>query len=73
MLDRSLNSSLDGPPFGRDDQLAAGWAVSPGLVAYPAAVAAMATFYQEPESEDTIHKTVIRLLAIRYALNQSEP
>ena len=28
-----------------------------------AAVAAMATFYQEPESEDTIHKTVIRLLA----------
>ena len=28
-----------------------------------AAVAAMATFYQEPESDDTIHKTVIRLLA----------
>jgi citrate synthase len=28
-----------------------------------AAVAAMATFYQEPESEDTIHKTMIRLLA----------
>src|SRR5262247_2898359 len=25
-----------------------------------AAVAAMATFYQEPESDDTIHKTVIR-------------
>lgn len=41
MLDRSLNSSLDRPPFGRDDQLAAGWAVSPGLVDYPAAVAAM--------------------------------
>jgi citrate synthase len=28
-----------------------------------AAIAAMATFYQEPESDDTIHKTVIRLLA----------
>jgi citrate synthase len=28
-----------------------------------AAIAAMATFYQEPESDDTVHKTVIRLLA----------
>jgi len=41
MLDRSLNDSLETPPFGRNDHLAAGWAVSRSLVDYPAAVAAM--------------------------------
>lgn len=37
MLDRPLNT----PAFARADGLAAGWAVSSGLVDYPAAVAAM--------------------------------
>ncbi|MDQ0462797.1 lipoyl(octanoyl) transferase [Caulobacter ginsengisoli] len=41
MLDRSLNLQAPGPLFGRDDDHAAGWAVSAGLVDYPAAVAAM--------------------------------
>jgi lipoyl(octanoyl) transferase len=38
MLDRSLNMP---PIFGRADAAPAGWAVSPGLVGYEAAVAAM--------------------------------
>ena len=41
MLDRTLNATL--PAFGRADGLAAGWAVSKGLVPYPEAVAAMET------------------------------
>jgi lipoyl(octanoyl) transferase len=41
MLDRSLNSETEAPLFGRDDGLAAGWAVSEGYVDYPQAVAAM--------------------------------
>lgn len=41
MLDRSLNSSLAVPLFGRDDGVPAGWAVSPKPVDYQAAVAAM--------------------------------
>jgi lipoyl(octanoyl) transferase len=40
MLDRVLNSEA-APQFGRADGAAAGWAVSPGLVPYEAAVAAM--------------------------------
>jgi lipoyl(octanoyl) transferase len=39
MLDRSLN--MQGALFGRADGVPAGWAVSPGLVPYPEAVAAM--------------------------------
>lgn len=39
MLDRALNTSV--LPFGRDDGVPAGWAVSKGYVDYPAAVAAM--------------------------------
>ncbi|MCX7586801.1 lipoyl(octanoyl) transferase LipB [Phenylobacterium sp. 58.2.17] len=41
MLDRSLNLSPDAPIFGRDDGLAAQWAVSRLPVPYPEAVAAM--------------------------------
>jgi lipoyl(octanoyl) transferase len=41
MLDRALNIATDAPIFGRDDGLSAGWAVSPGQIAYPEAVAAM--------------------------------
>jgi lipoyl(octanoyl) transferase len=41
MLDRSLNTGTQPPIFGRDDAAPAGWAVSSGLVDYPAAVAAM--------------------------------
>jgi lipoyl(octanoyl) transferase len=41
MLDRPLNSDATAPLFGRDDARAAGWAVSPGQVPYPEAVAAM--------------------------------
>ena len=41
MLDRSLNLSPDAPIFGRDDGLAAQWAVSRAPVPYPEAVAAM--------------------------------
>jgi len=41
MLDRALNSEANPPLFGREDAAAAGWAVSSGLVDYPAAVAAM--------------------------------
>ena len=41
MLDRSLSPTPPAPVFGRPDGVAAGWAVSPGLVDYPAAVAAM--------------------------------
>lgn len=41
MLDRALNSDAVEPLFGRADRKAAGWAVSPGLVPYPEAVAAM--------------------------------
>ena len=40
MLDRVLNSEA-APRFGRGDGTPAGWAVSPGLVPYEAAVAAM--------------------------------
>ncbi|WP_041373308.1 lipoyl(octanoyl) transferase LipB [Phenylobacterium zucineum] len=40
MLDHALNSAA-APMFGRDDDRPAGWAVSTGLVDYPAAVAAM--------------------------------
>lgn len=40
MLDRVLNAEAS-PPFARSDGRAAGWAVSPGLVPYEAAVAAM--------------------------------
>lgn len=40
MLDRVLNADAS-PLFARDDALPAGWAVSPGLVPYEAAVAAM--------------------------------
>ena len=42
MLDRTLNAGAL-PIFGRDDGQPTGWAVSPGLVAYPDAVAAMET------------------------------
>ena len=41
MLDHALNPDLDVPRFGRADAAPAGWAVSPGYVDYPAAVAAM--------------------------------
>jgi lipoyl(octanoyl) transferase len=41
MLDRSLNLSPNAPIFGRDDGLAAEWAVSRHQVPYPEAVAAM--------------------------------
>jgi lipoyl(octanoyl) transferase len=41
MLDQLLNSDAGTPAFGRKDGLAAGWAVSPGYVDYPAAVEAM--------------------------------
>lgn len=41
MLDRSLNIAADDAIFGREDRLAAGWAVSRGQVPYPEAVAAM--------------------------------
>ena len=40
MLDRVLNPATKAPVFGRDDALAAGWAVSTAPVAYPQAVAA---------------------------------
>jgi len=39
MLDHALNTAA--PLFGREDAKPAGWAVSKGLVDYPAAVAAM--------------------------------
>ena len=41
MLDRVLNPATKAPIFGREDGLAAGWAVSEHAVAYPDAVAAM--------------------------------
>ena len=41
MLDRSLSPALKAPEFARPDGVPAGWAVSSGLVDYPAAVAAM--------------------------------
>jgi lipoyl(octanoyl) transferase len=41
MLDRALNSSATATLFTRDDAAPVEWAVSPGLVDYPAAVAAM--------------------------------
>ncbi len=41
MLSNALSPSPGSPPFGRSDDRAAGWAVSPGLVPYPAAVSAM--------------------------------
>jgi lipoyl(octanoyl) transferase len=41
MLDRSLSAQSSLPRFGRADGVAAGWAVSQGLIGYPDAVAAM--------------------------------
>jgi lipoyl(octanoyl) transferase len=41
MLDQPLNPGAGTPLFGRDDALAAGWAVSTSPVAYPDAVAVM--------------------------------
>ena len=41
MLDRELNTGRRTPLFGRQDAAPAGWAVSPGQIAYPDAVAAM--------------------------------
>jgi lipoyl(octanoyl) transferase len=41
MLDRELNTGRQTPLFGRQDAAPAGWAVSPGQIAYPDAVAAM--------------------------------
>ena len=41
MLDRPLNPEPEASLFGRDDGQAAGWAISPGYVDYPEAVAAM--------------------------------
>ena len=41
MLDRELNTARRTPIFGRQDAAPAGWAVSPGQIAYPDAVAAM--------------------------------
>jgi lipoyl(octanoyl) transferase len=41
MLDRTLNPAATAQLFHRDDGAAAGWAVSAGLVDYPAAAAAM--------------------------------
>ena len=43
MLDRVLNPATNAPIFGRTDGAAAEWAVSKVPVAYPDAVAAMAT------------------------------
>ncbi len=41
MLDRALNTGRRTTLFGRHDAAPAGWAVSPGQIAYPDAVAAM--------------------------------
>ena len=41
MLDRELNTARQTPIFGRQDAAPAGWAVSSGQIAYPAAVTAM--------------------------------
>ena len=41
MLDRALNTEARGALFARRDDIPAGWAVSPGQVPYPEAVAAM--------------------------------
>ena len=41
MLDRSLSATIRAPRMPRPDAAPAGWAVSPGLVGYPAAEAAM--------------------------------
>jgi len=41
MLDRSLNLDAPGPQMLRPDAAAVGWAVSPGLIPYPAAESAM--------------------------------
>lgn len=41
MLNRSLSRETEMPIFGREDGAPAGWAVSSGLMDYPAAVAAM--------------------------------
>eukprot|EP01030_Chromulinospumella_sphaerica_P017728 gene17728-17566_t len=41
MLDHPLSPEVSPPLFGRQDAIAAGWAVSRGPVAYPEAVAAM--------------------------------
>ena len=41
MLDRVLNQEPEAPIFGRQDTVAAGWAVSAAPVPYPQAVAAM--------------------------------
>ena len=41
MLDRTLNTEAPEAVFGRQDAAPVGWAVSPGLVGYEAAVAAM--------------------------------
>jgi lipoyl(octanoyl) transferase len=41
MLDRSLNTTLETPRMRRRDDAPAGWAISPGLVPYEAAEAAM--------------------------------
>lgn len=41
MLDRTLNPPTETPIFAREDGRPVGWAVSPGLVDYEAAVAAM--------------------------------
>jgi len=41
MLDHLLNRPSSAPGFRRDDAAPAGWAVSPGRIDYPAAVAAM--------------------------------
>jgi lipoyl(octanoyl) transferase len=41
MLDRSLNLAAPGPQMLRPDAAPVGWAVSPGLIAYPAAESAM--------------------------------
>jgi lipoyl(octanoyl) transferase len=41
MLDRSLNTTLETPRMTRHDDAPAGWAMSPGLVPYQAAEAAM--------------------------------
>jgi lipoyl(octanoyl) transferase len=41
MLDRTLNPPTPSPLFGREDAQPVDWAISPGRVDYPAAVAAM--------------------------------
>jgi lipoyl(octanoyl) transferase len=41
MLDRTLNPPTPAPLFGREDAKPVDWAISPGRVDYPAAVAAM--------------------------------